>query len=97
MNLIDREMLMFSLMFCDEIGDMPCEQMKKVFKVIKAQPLKNTERARGWWIPVTNGRGGCECSLCHSYAPSYQSGGEWLSNYCPCCGEKMNMGEDDDT
>ena len=40
----------------------------------------------GNWIPVTNGRGGNECSRCHQYAPSYQAGGEYLSRFCPFCG-----------
>lgn len=46
----------------------------------------------GEWIPVTNGRGGFECSECHSYAPSYQSGDDNLSNYCPNCGADMRGG-----
>ena len=45
----------------------------------------------GKWIPVTNGRGGSECNLCHAYAPSYQSGAEYNSPYCPNCGAKMNL------
>ena len=48
------------------------------------------ELKRGEWIPVTNGRGGFECSECHSYAPSYQSGDDNLSNYCPNCGARMD-------
>lgn len=43
----------------------------------------------GEWVEVTNGRGGHECSECHSYAPSYASGDEHLSDYCPNCGAKM--------
>lgn len=46
----------------------------------------------GNWIPVTNGRGGHECSRCHQYAPSYQSGNEYLSRFCPFCG--CYMGEE---
>ena len=44
----------------------------------------------GHWIPVTNGRGGHECSVCHNYAPSYQSGNEYLSRFCPVCGSENN-------
>ena len=44
---------------------------------------------RGQWIPVINGRGGHECSLCHNYAPSFQSGEEHLTEYCPTCGAQM--------
>lgn len=46
----------------------------------------------GNWIPVTNGRGGHECSRCHQYAPSYQAGNEYLSRFCPFCG--CYMGEE---
>lgn len=47
------------------------------------------EPKAGHWVKVTNGRGGHECDLCHEYAPSYQSGKEHLTNYCPNCGAKM--------
>ena len=50
----------------------------------------------GHWIKVTNGRGGHECDLCHEYAPSYQSGKEYLTKYCPNCGAKMEVVEKDD-
>ena len=49
----------------------------------------SADRPTGEWIEVTNGRGGHECSECHSYAPSYASGDEHLSDYCPNCGAKM--------
>lgn len=44
---------------------------------------------RGKWIIISNGRDGHECSKCRSYAPSYQSGTEYKSPYCPNCGAKM--------
>ena len=44
---------------------------------------------RGRWIPVTNGRSGHECDQCHNYAPSYQTGEEHLSDFCPSCGADM--------
>ena len=43
----------------------------------------------GRWVPVTNGRGGFECSICHNYSPSYQNGDAWLAHYCPTCGVDM--------
>lgn len=46
---------------------------------------------KGRWEPVTNGRGGHECSICHSYAPSYKNGEEHISPYCPYCGAKMDL------
>lgn len=48
MSIINREALMFSLIFSDETGNIPCEQMKKVLKVVKAQPPMQTEQR---WIP----------------------------------------------
>ena len=48
------------------------------------EPVKH-----GRWIPVTNGRGGHECDQCHEYAPSWQTGEEHLTNYCPNCGVRM--------
>lgn len=48
------------------------------------------------WIPVTNGRGGHECSACQDYAPSYQNGEERLSLFCPSCGAMMLRGVDND-
>lgn len=48
----------------------------------------------GHWIDVTNGRGGHKCDNCHEYAPSYQSGDEYLTKYCPECGAKMQEVEE---
>ena len=60
------------------------------------EPIQPAEpkRIRGHWIPVTNGRGGHECDLCHEYAPSFESGNEYLSRFCPNCGADMR-GEKD--
>ena len=66
------------------IDDAVSEIMDKHYKWLKEQ-----EKKAGKWIPVTNGRGGMECSICHDYAPSYQNGTEYLSTYCPNCGSKM--------
>ena len=51
------------------------------------------QQKTGRWIKVTNGRGGHECDICHEYAPSYQSGNEYLTKYCPNCGAKMEVEE----
>ena len=56
---------------------------------VEQLPSTQTERKKGKWIPVTNGRGGFECNRCHCYAPSYQDGVEWLSAFCPSCGCRM--------
>lgn len=58
----------------------------------EVEPVKH-----GRWEPVTNGRGGFECSICHSYAPSYQDGVEWLSPFCPNCGARMDLKEEAET
>jgi len=52
-------------------------------------PPVQPERKTGRWVPVTNGRGGHKCDRCGCYAPSYQSGTEWLSNFCPECNADM--------
>ena len=49
----------------------------------------NIKRKIGKWMLVTNGRGGHECSECHAYAPSYQNGDEFISDFCPYCGADM--------
>ena len=57
---------------------------------IKNAPTADVrENVRGKWIPVTNGRGGSECNQCHAYAPTYQNGTEYNSNFCPNCGAYM--------
>lgn len=68
----------------------PLNILTEVRDRIEALPSAEVEPVKhGRWTPVTNGRGGFECSICHSYAPSYQDGVEWLSRYCPNCGAKM--------
>ena len=63
--------------------------------IIDQQPTVDAEPVRhGRWIPVTNGRGGYECDQCRNYAPSYQTGKEHLSDYCPHCGARMDGGAD---
>ena len=56
---------------------------------IESLPPVTPKQKSGHWIKVTNGRGGHECDLCYEYAPSYQTGEEYLTNYCPNCGAKM--------
>ena len=75
----------------------PEEAMTKAMLIqsVKQIDAAQPERKRGKWIPVTNGRGGHECSLCHSYASSFQTGDEWLTDYCPNCGADMR-GEQDE-
>lgn len=61
---------------------------------VKGFPSVTPKPKTGHWIKVTNGRGGHECNLCHEYAPSYQSGKEYLTKYCPNCGVKMQEVEE---
>lgn len=60
-----------------------------VRKLVQTLPSVEPEQKKGYWVPVTNGRGGFECDQCHNYAPSYQNGNEYLSYYCPNCGAEM--------
>lgn len=62
---------------------------KAIDMAIEALTEDKADKLTGEWIRVTNGRGGHECSKCHAYAPSYMSGDEYLSNYCPNCGARM--------
>lgn len=62
---------------------------KMGIKVLEQQPRQ------GHWIEVTNGRGGHECDVCHDYAPSFQSGNEYLSAFCPNCGADMRGDKND--
>lgn len=66
---------------------------KNITARINSLPSAEPQRKKGKWIPVTNGRGGHECSVCHLYAPSFKSGEENLSPYCPNCGAKMREKE----
>ena len=75
-----------------ELGQL--NQWKADRKAIIDLPSAQPQRMKGRWIPVTNGRGGYECDQCHNYAPSYQDGVEWLSDFCPSCGSDMRGDED---
>lgn len=60
-----------------------------VERVRQLPPIQPIQPKRGRWTTVTNGRGGHECDQCHNYAPSYQTGEEHLSDFCPNCGADM--------
>ena len=68
-----------------------------VRNAVEALPPVTPQPKMGYWIPVTNGRGGHECSLCHEYAPSYQSGDEWLTKYCPTVEQRCRRWKNDNT
>ena len=63
-----------------------CKFLTNLMDVLEKQMQ---EPKTGHWIEVTNSRGGHECDACHDYAPSFQSGNEYLSPFCPNCGAKM--------
>jgi len=63
--------------------------VEEAVRRIEQLPPVQPEHKTGSWIPVTNGRGGHQCDRCGCYAPSYQSGTEWLSNFCPECNADM--------
>ena len=67
---------------------------EKVLLINDLEKLPPAEPKRGKWIPITNGRLGHECDQCHEYAPSYESGNEYLSRFCHNCGADMR-GEQD--
>jgi len=85
------------MQFLYDVGDAPCRacDIGDMLDAADDFPAADVvEVVHGEWIPVTNGRGGSECNLCHAYAPSYQSGAEYKSPYCPNCGAKMDGGAD---
>lgn len=63
---------------------------------LRALPSIEPELKHAKWIPVKNSRGGHECSLCNYYAPSFKTGDEWLADYCPNCGAKMDEDNNND-
>lgn len=65
------------------------EYSDKLWKTAYERGKAEAHPKKGKWIPVTNGRGGHECDQCHEYAPSWQTGEEHLTNYCPNCGARM--------
>lgn len=81
---------------CDESTESYTNGLTDAYNLILQLPSAQPERKKGKWIPVTNGRGGFECDECHNYAPSFQDGVEWLSDYCPNCGADMR-GDTDET
>ena len=86
MELISREQAIDAVRMV--IGD---NRSISVCDAIKQLPPIQPKRGR--WIPVTNGRSGHECDQCHNYAPSYQTGEEHLSDFCPSCGADMRTAE----
>lgn len=67
----------------------------KLFEIVENAPPVTPTRKKGKWIKVKNGRGGHECNVCQMYAPSYQSGDEYLSKFCPNCGAEMESEKHD--
>ena len=78
----------------DPVGKMLADRYNLIGFLEGLPPADVRENVRGEWIPVTNGRGGSECNQCHAYAPTYQNGTEYNSNFCPNCGADMR-GEKD--
>ena len=91
-DAISREAVIGAI--CDYVAFEEYEDKSHTFTIrplkkrIDALPSVQPSR-KGHWIEVTNGRGGHECDKCHDYAPSYQTGEEYLSNFCPNCGADM--------
>lgn len=79
---MSREKAIGNLIHAIRWNDMPTKEALEM-------AIEALKQKTGHWILVTNGRGGHECDQCHEYAPSYQSGGEYLSKHCPNCGAKM--------
>ena len=84
---------------CDACVNIVCQKWLiprcSYYEKMQAIPAADVRPVvRGWWVTVTNGHGWHECSLCHDYAPLFQSGEEHLTNYCPNCGADMRKKEE---
>ena len=89
-DAISREDRLIDLANAIESDDSGYWTNKRISSVLRnIEKLPPVTQKSGKWIKVTNGRGGHECDICHEYAPSYQSGDEYLTKYCPNCGAKM--------
>ena len=88
MRLIDGDALMEHV-YRDRL-----DNRELIAEMVRNAPTIEPERKKGWWTPVTNGRGGHCCNRCNGYAPSYMNGDEHLSDFCPHCGAYMG-GEQD--
>ena len=95
MRLIDGDAIIIDLLDRG-IEGVQTDDYAEFLQIIEDAPTVDAVPVRhGRWIPVTNGRGGSECNQCRGYAPSYQSGAEYNSPYCPNCGAKMDGGVND--
>lgn len=96
-DLISRSALMEKVnkietnFYFDQFGKYnPVLKTVKIINCIEDAPTVDAVPVvRGEWKRVTHSRGGHECSICKSYAPSYVSGREHISNFCPNCGADM--------
>jgi len=70
------------------------EYSDKLWKTAYERGKAEAYPKKGKWIPITNGRMGFECNQCRNYAPSYQNGVEWLSDFCPNCGARMEESDE---
>ena len=92
MELINKEEVMKLQTYLLAEGEH--EKLVMLSDVMAIQTVDAVPVRHGRWIPVTNGRGGFECSRCHSYSPSFRSGDDNLSPYCPHCGAKMEADDE---
>lgn len=56
--------------------------------------MDDSSKSFGWVIKRDKYSWWYECSSCHSHPPLNQYRTEWLSSYCPSCGEKMGFIEE---
>lgn len=61
---------------------------------IDAEPVRHGRWIKGHGMMPPEYFGRHKCSLCGHFALSRKIGHEELSNYCPNCGAKMDLGKD---
>ena len=89
MRLIDKDSL---IDYIEKFYDTSDQQVQAILKEIEAEPVRH-----GKWIDCTSSDH-YKCSKCGYKAPLWWDGEEyeeWLSQYCPHCGARMEGVEDE--
>jgi len=82
MRLIDADAIQFENNEFDTYSD-----YSRAFDAIdQAETIE--ERQQGKWYEKP---WGYECSKCHGRPQFHPNGKDWLSDYCPNCGAKMDL------
>jgi len=77
----------------DKLNPEYIKQVQEAYTVVKT--AVETAKLKGEWKKVSDTVSYWhECTVCGSRPSRNYSGGEFLSDFCPNCGAKMDMGGD---